>query len=41
MMTFDLAQDYNSRALCIVGLIASRDNVLVTWSLAAPRQKHG
>ena len=41
MMTFDLAQDYNSRALCMVGLIASRDNVLVTWSLAAPRQKHG
>ena len=23
MMTFDLAQDYNSRALCMVGLIAS------------------
>ena len=28
MMTFDLTQDYNSRALCMVGLIASNAEVL-------------
>ena len=34
MMRFDLAQDYNSRALCIVGLIASNAVVLTETLLS-------